>query len=87
MEDDDVDALAYAPSGFIWDNALARGRTLRDYGEFAITEKSWRDPSRKGEPNYLDHYRDFVNQTGLLNISSRPAIESLRPHLNTNTVG
>jgi len=87
MEDDDVDALAYAPSGFIWDNALARGRTLRDYGEFAITEKSWRDPSRKGEPNYLDHYRDFVNQTGLINISSRPAIESLRPHLNTNTVG
>ncbi|PYK58624.1 MAG: phosphoesterase, partial [Verrucomicrobia bacterium] len=82
-----VDALAYAPSGFIWDNALAHGRTLRDYGEFAITERSWRDPSGKGEPNFLEHYRDFVNQTALINIRSRPAIESLRPHLATNTVG
>jgi hypothetical protein len=87
MEDDDVDAIAYAPSGFIWDNALARGKSLRVYGEFAITEKSWRDKRKKGKPNFLDHYRDFVNGTGLINISSRPAIESLRPHLNTNTVG
>ena len=87
MEEDDVDALAYAPSGFIWDNALAHGKTLRDYGEFAITEKSWRDPSRKGEPEFLDHYRDFINQTDLIRISSRPAIESLRPYLATNTVG
>jgi YVTN family beta-propeller protein len=87
MEDSDVDALAYAPSGFIWDNALAHGKTLRDYGEFAITEKTWHDPMRKGEPNFLDHYRDFISQTGLIHISSRPAIESLRPYLATNTVG
>ncbi|PYK97981.1 MAG: phosphoesterase [Verrucomicrobia bacterium] len=87
MEDDDVDALAYAPSGFIWDNAVAHGKTLRDYGEFAVTEKSWRDTTKKGEPDFLDHYRDFINQTGLINISSRPAIESLRPYLATNTVG
>jgi YVTN family beta-propeller protein len=87
MEDDDVDALAYAPSGFIWDNALAHGKTLRDYGEFAITEKSWRDPSLKWGIEFLDHYHDFVNQTGLIRISSRPAIESLRPYLATNTVG
>jgi YVTN family beta-propeller protein len=87
MEDDDVDALAYAPSGFIWDNALARGKTVRDYGEFAITEKSWRDPSKKAPPSFLDHYRDFVQGTDLIRIGSRPAIESLRPHLVTNTVG
>ena len=87
MEDDDVDALAYAPSGFIWDNALAHGKTLRDYGEFAITEKSWRDPSLKRDIEFLDHYRDFVNQTDRIRISSRPAIESLRPYLATNTVG
>src|SRR6185437_5735408 len=87
MEDSDVDALAYAPSGFIWDNALAHGKTLRDYGEFAVTEKSWRDPARKGKPGFLDHYRDFVNQTGLINIRSRPAIESLRTYLATNSVG
>jgi YVTN family beta-propeller protein len=87
MDDDDIDALAYAPSGFIWDNALEHGKTLRDYGEFAITEAAWNDPTRKGKPKFLDYYRDFVNQTGLIRISSRPAIESLRPYLCTNTVG
>ena len=87
MEDDDVDALAYAPSGFIWDNAFVHGRTLRDYGEFAATEKSWRDPARKGEPGFLDLYQDHVQNTGLTQISSRPEIESLRPYLCTNTVG
>jgi YVTN family beta-propeller protein len=87
MEDDDVDALAYAPSGFIWDNALAHGKTLRVYGEFAITEARWKDPTRRGKPKFLDYYRDFVDGTGLIQIWSRPAIESLRPHLCTNTVG
>ncbi len=87
MEDRDVDALAYAPSGFIWDNALAHGKSLRDYGEFAITEKAWRDPAHKGDIKFLDHYREFINQTDLILVSSRPAIESLRPYLATNTVG
>jgi YVTN family beta-propeller protein len=87
MEDSDVDALAYAPSGFIWDNAIAQGKSLRVYGEFAITETSWVDPDKKDRLTFLDYYRDFVDQTGLINISSRPAIESLRPHLNMQTVG
>jgi YVTN family beta-propeller protein len=87
MEDTDVDALAYAPSGFIWDNVLAHGKTLRDYGEFAITDKSWKDRSRQGKIKFLDHWRDFTNGTATLNLSSRAAIASLRPHLNTNTVG
>jgi hypothetical protein len=87
MDDTDVDAIAYAPSGFIWDNVLAHGKTLRDYGEFAITDKSWKDPTRKGKPKWMDHYREFLDGTDTIHLSSRPAIESLRPHLNTNTVG
>jgi DNA-binding beta-propeller fold protein YncE len=87
MEDTDVDAIAYAPSGFIWDNVLAHGKTLRNYGEFAITDKSWKDMSKKGKPKWTDHYREFIDGTDTINLSSRPAIESLRPHLNTNTVG
>jgi YVTN family beta-propeller protein len=87
MDDDDVDALAYAPSGFIWDLAIAHGKRLRDYGEFGITQAAWKDASRKDKPKFLDYYRDFVNQTGLIQIYSRPAIESLRPYLCTNTVG
>ncbi len=87
MEDNDVDALAYSPAGFIWDNVLAHGKTLRDYGEFGITEAHWKDSRKKGSPEFLDYYRDFTRQTGEIQIHSRPAIESLRPHLATNTVG
>src|SRR6185503_17226915 len=87
MEDDDVDALAYAPTGFLWDNALAHKKTLRDYGEFAIAEIAWKDRQRKEAPKFLDIYRDFLAGTGLIDISSRPAVESLRPHLATRTVG
>ncbi len=87
MEDSDVDALAYAPSGFIWDSAIAGGKSLRVYGEFAITETSWVSPDKTGKPTFLDYYRDFVDQTHRINISSRPAIESLRPHLDMQTVG
>ena len=87
MEDDDVDALAYSPAGFIWDNAIAHGKTLRDYGEFGITEARWKDPAKKDSPKFLDYYRDFTGKAGELEIRSRPAIESLRPYLVTNTVG
>ncbi|HXP63699.1 MAG TPA: alkaline phosphatase family protein [Dongiaceae bacterium] len=87
MEDDDVDALAYSPAGFIWDNAIAHGKSLRDYGEFAITRKSWVDPSRKDDLKFLDHYREFVHGTHTIHLRSEPAIESLRPYLATNTVG
>ena len=87
MEDDDTDALAYSSAGFIWDNALAHGQTLRDYGEFAITEKAWIDPTVKQPLRFLSHWRDFTNGTPAIRVSSRPAIESLRPYLCAATVG
>jgi len=85
--DDEIDALAYSPAGFIWDNCLAHGKTFRDYGEFTITRKSWRDPSRKGGPKFLDHYREFINGTDTIHMYSDPGVESLRPHMNTNYIG
>ena len=87
MEDDDVDALAYSPAGFIWDNVLAHGRSLRIYGEFAATEKGWTDPRRKGDIKFPDHWKEFTSGAGDIRISSRPTIESIRPYLCTNTVG
>lgn len=87
MGDDEVDALAYSPAGFIWDNALAHGKTLRDYGEFAITVKKWADPKRKQSLDFMAHWGDFTNGNREICITSRPAVESLRPYLCTNTVG
>lgn len=31
-----TDALVYAPTGFIWDNALKKGKTVRIYGEASV---------------------------------------------------
>lgn len=87
MEDKNVDALAYAPSGFIWDSALAHGRTVRSYGEFAITEKRWREAGRKDKLDFTAHWRDFQAGNRDIQIWSRPGIESLRRHMDTNTVG
>lgn len=87
MEDDDVDALAYSPAGFIWDNVLARRKSLRIYGEFAATEKRWTDINRKGDIKFPEHWKDFTSGAGDLRIWSRPMIESIRPYLCTNTVG
>jgi len=87
MGPDEVDALAYAPTGFIWDNALKHRKTLRDYGEFAIPRVRWADPKRKGEPDWTACWQEYKNPKGEIIFGSTPAIESLRPHLASNTVG
>jgi len=87
MEDDDVDALAYSPAGFIWDNVLAHRKSLRIYGEFAATEKRWVDPNRKDDIKFPEHWKDFTSGAGNIRVWSRPTIESIRPYLCTNTVG
>jgi len=87
MADSAVDALAYSPAGFIWDNALAHGRSVRIYGEFTIAEKHWTDAKRQGPIRFKDSWRQFTNDTGEIRFWSRPGVESLRPHLCTNTVG
>jgi YVTN family beta-propeller protein len=87
MGEDEVDALAYAPTGFIWDNALKHGKTLRDYGEFAMPAVRWADPKRKGEPDWTACWNENRNPKGEVIFGSTAAIETLRPHLATETVG
>jgi hypothetical protein len=81
------DALAYSPAGFIWDNAWAHGKTVCDFGEFTTSHKSWKDRTRKGEPNVLDCYRDFISGSNAIACTCEPDIESLRPFMVTNTAG
>jgi hypothetical protein len=49
---DGGDALAYAPTGFLWQNATRSGLSVRDYGEFAAqftgpsgSISNWSDPA------------------------------------------
>ena len=87
MGEDEIDALAYAPTGFIWDNAIRRGKTLRDFGEFAMSTVRWADSTRKGEPDWMACRREFQNPKGEIIFGSAPAIESLRPYLADKYVG
>jgi DNA-binding beta-propeller fold protein YncE len=87
MGQDEIDALAYAPTGFIWDNALRHGKTLRDYGEFAMPAVRWADPSRPGEPDWTACWREYNRPGGEIIFGCQPAIESLRPFLASGTVG
>ena len=87
MGEDDKDALAYSPAGFLWDNALAHGRTLRDYGEFGEPAVRWRDPVRKGTPRFRDCFRAWQDGTAEVFFESHPVIDSLRPHYPAGYVG
>jgi YVTN family beta-propeller protein len=86
-EDDEVDALAYSPEGFIWDDCLTHGKTLRDYGEFTITRKKWLDKTRAGKPKFMDHYNEFIHGTATIEMHSDPGVETLRPYMDANYIG
>jgi YVTN family beta-propeller protein len=81
------DALAYSPAGFIWNDALAHGRTVCDFGEFTTAHKKWKDSGHKGDPHFLDCYRDFLNGSNAIDYSCEPDIDALQPNLMTNTIG
>jgi hypothetical protein len=77
----DHDALNYSPAGFLWDNALAHGKTLRVYGEFCDTDAGWKDKSKKGEPKFLDFYHELKNHLAPFQISTKAGIDSLNNYI------
>lgn len=85
--EDAADALAWASSGFLWDNVLAHGKTLRNYGEWMQSEAGWKDRKRKDSVTWLDFWREHTTGANLVQLRSRPSIETLRSHSHTNTVG
>jgi len=86
-EADSPDALAWASSGFIWDNALAHGKTFRNYGEWMISEAGWKDKSRRTPPSWRDFWNDYAHGSNQTRLACRPGIETLRAHSKLDTVG
>jgi YVTN family beta-propeller protein len=84
---DAVDALAWASSGFLWDNALGHGRSFRNYGEWMISEAGWKDGKRKDKITWRDFWRDFQTGAGATQLRSRAGLGGLRHCSDTNTVG
>ena len=62
--EDGSDALAWASSGFIWDNALAHGKTFRNYGEWMLSEAGWKDRKRKGASRLARFLAGVPNRRG-----------------------
>jgi DNA-binding beta-propeller fold protein YncE len=87
MGEDEKDALSYSPAGFLWDHALARGITLRNYGEFCEPKVRWRDADKDGEPQFLDCFRAWRDKSGDVVFASEPSVPSLLPHSPPHYVG
>jgi YVTN family beta-propeller protein len=87
MGEDENDALAYSPAGFIWDSAIKHGVSIRDFGEFMAPAVSWRDPKRKGSPDFLACFRTWKGEANDVVFASYPMIETIRPFSPTNYVG
>jgi len=77
--DSGADALAYSPAGFIWDDALAHGRTVRNFGEYATSGKRWKNAARTEKINFAACWRDFTNHTDGIEYPCEPDIEAVRP--------
>lgn len=87
MGRDSADALAYSPAGFIWDRVLARGLSLRNYGEFMGHQVRWRDGGKKGVPDFLSCYQAWQGKGSEVVFQCEPLIPSLRSHSSTDYVG
>jgi YVTN family beta-propeller protein len=79
------DAMAYSSAGFIWDDAIAHGKTFCDFGEFTTPRHDWKASGRP-ENSWVDSYRDFVGHSNAIVYSCTPDLESLRPYIMTNYV-
>ncbi len=87
MGEDEADALAYSPAGFIWDSALRHGVSIRNYGEFMAPAVRWRDPRKKGTPPFLVNYRTWKGESDEAVFGSSPMIETIAPFSPTGYVG
>lgn len=71
--DDGTDPLAYVPTGFLWDNALSRKKTIRNYGEYVTNDYP------KGA-TWTDFYRDYTSGAFKLKVPSKANVKALAPH-------
>ena len=77
---DGDDALAFASSGFLWDNALARKKTFRNLGEFT-------DSSYPKGVAWADVYADYKDDTRKVKITVRPNVMAMEPYTHPGYPG
>lgn len=77
---DGGDPLAYASSGFLWDNALAHGRTLRNFGEFVNSTLP------KGV-TWADWFEQASTGAGRFRVQARASVARLDPYTHPSYPG
>ncbi|MGQ9470177.1 MAG: bifunctional YncE family protein/alkaline phosphatase family protein [Candidatus Aminicenantales bacterium] len=87
MSEDEVDALAYASSGFIWDNCLKHGISIWNFGEFAMPDCRWKDQRKAGSPGWKDFWEEYLTGKGEIIIGSKPGIPTIAGFTPTDYVG
>ena len=83
---DGRDALAYSPAGFIWDNALAHGKSVHDFGEFTTTSKRWKISTRAAKIDFAAAWKDFTTGANEIEYTCEPDIAALRSFMETDWV-
>lgn len=87
MTEDDKDALAYSPAGFLWDHAIKAGVSLRNYGEFCQPRVSWADTTKSGQPGFKACYDTWRGESDAVVFGCEPVVPSLIPYSPTRYVG
>jgi YVTN family beta-propeller protein len=77
---DGTDALAYASSGFLWDEVLRRGLSLRVYGEFVKSLVMTAPPNA----TWNDFYADYLHGTSTVRFFQKTELHTLGPYLDWN---
>src|SRR5262249_48108168 len=75
------DPLAFAPSGFLWDNAPGRKRTLRNFGEFTKTTYSL------PRPTWAEAYADYRAPAPKFTFTAVPQVAKLGPYTHAGFPG
>ena len=78
---DGDDAMAYAASGFIWDQALEKGLTFRNYGEMV---KATITP---GSATWAEIYAQYKDGGDAIQIEANSYIPRLQEHLHPGFIG
>ncbi len=78
---DGDDAMAYASSGFIWDNVLKNKLTFRNYGEFVDAQINPKTAT------FSEVYQDFQHGTKNVSIRAKANLEQIIPYTSPSFIG
>ncbi len=80
---DGGDPMAYASSGFIWDAAAKRGKSIRIYGEFCKEEITEFSPRPK---TWLEAWQDRQSGANRIEVKAHTTVAGMRKYIHPNII-